>query len=122
MKLHPRLKGRRWTAEDDDRLKSLIEASVSIHLIAANMKRTTQGVKSRAHALGISIKRVWVGPKGAEDAIKTLRATCRDRAEGERQDLMKQSDSYRQNAENCMQMAEAAEAIGLKTQRAQKRT
>jgi hypothetical protein len=34
----------------------------------------------------------------------------RDRAEGERQGLMKQSDIYRQNAENCMQMAEAAEA------------
>ena len=30
----PGLKGRAWTAEDDDRLKSLIEASVSIHLIA----------------------------------------------------------------------------------------
>jgi hypothetical protein len=57
------LKGRAWTAEDDERLKSLIEASTSIDLIAAKMKRTTKGVKSRAHALGISTKRVWVGPK-----------------------------------------------------------
>jgi hypothetical protein len=32
----------------------------------------------------------------------------RDRAEGERQDPMKQSDLYRQNAENCMRMAETA--------------
>jgi hypothetical protein len=33
----------------------------------------------------------------------------RARAQGEGQGLMKQSDLYRQNAENCMQMAEAAE-------------
>jgi hypothetical protein len=60
MKPAPGLKGQVWTAEDDERLKSLIEASVSIDLIAAEMKRTTQGVKSRAHVLGISTKRVWV--------------------------------------------------------------
>jgi hypothetical protein len=63
MKIEPRLKGRAWTAEDDDRLKSLIEANLSIDLIAAKMKRTTQGVKYRASTLGISIKRVWVGSK-----------------------------------------------------------
>ena len=61
MKPTPGLKGRAWTAEDDERLKSLVEASVSIHLVAAKMKRTTQGVKYRANALGISTKRVWVG-------------------------------------------------------------
>jgi hypothetical protein len=59
----PDLKGRAWTAEDDDRLKSLIEASMSIHLIAAKMKRTTQAVKYRANSMGISTKRVWVGLK-----------------------------------------------------------
>ena len=37
----PGLKGRAWTAEDDDRLKSLIEASVSIHLIAEGWGRET---------------------------------------------------------------------------------
>jgi hypothetical protein len=61
MKSAPGLKGRAWTSEDDERLKSLIEASVSVHLIAAKMKRTTLGVKSRANVLGISTKRVWVG-------------------------------------------------------------
>ena len=61
MKSAPSLKGRAWTAEDDDRLKSMIEASVSIDLIAAKMKRTTRAVKSRAHALGIPTKRVWIG-------------------------------------------------------------
>jgi hypothetical protein len=63
MKPAPSLKGRTWTAEDDGRLKSLIEASVSIHLVAAKMKRTTQGVKYRTNALGISTKRVWIGLK-----------------------------------------------------------
>jgi hypothetical protein len=63
MKPAPGLKFRPWTGEDDDRLESLIEASVSIDLIAAEMKRTTHGVKSRAHVLGISTERVWVGLK-----------------------------------------------------------
>ena len=63
MKPTPGLKVRAWTAEDDDRLRSLIEASVSIDLIAAKMKRTTKGVRNRAHVLGISTKRVWVGLK-----------------------------------------------------------
>ena len=53
--------GLTWTAEDDVRLKSVIEANMSIDLIAAEMKRTTQGVKYRAQRLGISTKRVWSG-------------------------------------------------------------
>jgi hypothetical protein len=61
MKPAPSLKGRSWSAEDDERLKSLIEAGVSIHLVAAKMKRTIQAVKWRANARGISIKRV--GPR-----------------------------------------------------------
>jgi hypothetical protein len=63
MKPAPELKGRAWTAEDDERLKSLIEANMSTDLIAAKMKRTTQGVKYRAGELRISIKRVWVRMK-----------------------------------------------------------
>jgi hypothetical protein len=63
MKPAPGLKGRAWTAEDDDRLKSLIEANMSTHLIAAEMKRTIIGVNGRANALGIPTKRVWVRPK-----------------------------------------------------------
>jgi hypothetical protein len=59
----PENSNNKWTPEEDARLKSLIEASVPIDLIAAKMKRTTQGVKYRAHALGISIRRVWVGLK-----------------------------------------------------------
>ena len=60
MKSVPGLKFRAWTAEEDARLKSLIEASMSIDLIAAEMKRTTQGIINRASVLGISTKRVWV--------------------------------------------------------------
>ena len=41
MKPAPALKHRAWTAEDDARLKSLIEANMSLDLIAAEMKRTT---------------------------------------------------------------------------------
>jgi hypothetical protein len=63
MNLGPRLKGQPWTAEDDARLKSMMEASMSMHLIAAKMKRTPQGVKSRAIALGMSTKRVRIGLK-----------------------------------------------------------
>jgi hypothetical protein len=59
----PGLKGRARTAEEDNRLKSLIEASVSFDIIAAKMKRTNQAVKSRASTLGISTKCVWVGLK-----------------------------------------------------------
>jgi hypothetical protein len=69
MKPAPRLKGRVWTADEDVRLKSLvIEANMSLDLIAAEMKRPIQGVKSRAIKLGKSTKRVRVGlkakPKG----------------------------------------------------------
>jgi hypothetical protein len=63
MKPAPGLKFRPWTAEDDARLKSLIEASVPMDVIAAKMKRTTQAVKWRANALGISSKRVRIGLK-----------------------------------------------------------
>jgi hypothetical protein len=63
MKPAPDVKGRAWTAEDDERLKSLIVASVSIDLVAAKMKRTIQAIKWRANARGVSIKRVRVGLK-----------------------------------------------------------
>jgi hypothetical protein len=59
----PENSNNKWTAEDDVRLKSLIEASVSIDLVAAKMKRTIQAVKWRANARGISIKRVRIGLK-----------------------------------------------------------
>jgi hypothetical protein len=59
----PEKSNNKWTPEEDARLKSLIEASVPMDVIAAKMKRTTQAVKWRANALGISIKRVRIGLK-----------------------------------------------------------
>jgi hypothetical protein len=32
-----------WTAEDDERLRSLADANVSLHLVAAKLNRSTEG-------------------------------------------------------------------------------
>jgi hypothetical protein len=53
----------KWTPEEDARLKSLIEANMSAHLIAARLKRSVNAVKTRAQVLSISMKRVQVGIK-----------------------------------------------------------
>jgi hypothetical protein len=53
----------KWTAEHDVRFKSMIEANTSIHLVAAKLKRSIPGVKARASALKISIKRIWLNAK-----------------------------------------------------------
>jgi hypothetical protein len=53
----------KWTPEEDARLKSLIEANTSIHLIATKLKRSVAAIRSRASTLDIPIKRVRVGLK-----------------------------------------------------------
>jgi hypothetical protein len=67
MKSAPALKFRAWTAEDDDRLNPLIEASVSIDLIAVSIDliaaKDDPGLKKSREHTGHIIKRVWVGPK-----------------------------------------------------------
>ncbi len=77
MKLGLRLKGRRWTSEEDIRLKSLIEADTSTHLIAAKLKRTTQGVKSRAPCVNFG----WEGSFWGRPLVGSLwpALDCRDR-------------------------------------------
>jgi hypothetical protein len=55
--------GHLWTAEDDERLRSMAEANVSLHLVAAKLKRSTESVRARARTLKISFKRVRLGPK-----------------------------------------------------------
>jgi hypothetical protein len=52
-----------WTPEEDKPLKSLIESSKSMHLVAAELQRSVSAVKGRAHALKISIKRASFGLK-----------------------------------------------------------
>jgi hypothetical protein len=46
-----------WTPEDDERLKSLIETSISLNRVAAKLQRSVSAVKNRAHVLKISIAR-----------------------------------------------------------------
>ena len=58
--------GHPWTTEEDERLRSMVVANVSIDLIAEEMKRTIQAVKWRANARGISTKRVWIGLKATK--------------------------------------------------------
>ena len=53
----------KWTPEEDARLKSLIEANTSIHLIAAKLKRSVPAIRSRASILNILMKRVRIGLK-----------------------------------------------------------
>ena len=53
----------KWTPEEDVRLKSLIEANTSVHLIAAKLKRSVSAIRARASILNISMKRVRVGLK-----------------------------------------------------------
>jgi protoporphyrinogen oxidase len=55
-----------WTPEEDERLKSLIETSISLNLVAAKLQRSVSAVKNRAHVLKISVKRTTFGqrPKG----------------------------------------------------------
>ena len=53
----------KWTTEEDVRLKSLIEANTSVHLVAAKLKRSVSAIRVRASILNIPMKRVRVGLK-----------------------------------------------------------
>jgi hypothetical protein len=59
----PENSSNKWTPQEDARLKSLIEANTSIHLIAAKLKRSVPAIKARAQVLNILMKRVQVGIK-----------------------------------------------------------
>jgi hypothetical protein len=52
-----------WTSEEDERLKSLIETSISLNLVAAKLQRSISAVKNRAHVLKISVKRTSFGQR-----------------------------------------------------------
>jgi hypothetical protein len=55
--------GHLWTAEDDERLRSMAEANVSLHLVAAKLNRSTESTRARARILKISFRRVRIGLK-----------------------------------------------------------
>ena len=59
----PENSNNKWTPEEDARLKSLIEANTSLHLIAEKLKRSVPAIRSRASILNILMKRVRVGLK-----------------------------------------------------------
>lgn len=59
----PENSNNKWTPEEDARLKSLVEASTSIHLIAAKLKGSVYAIRTRASKLNIPIKHVRVGLK-----------------------------------------------------------
>jgi len=47
-----------WTPEEDNRLRTLLEAGRPIAFVAADLKRSESAVKARAYGLRISLKRV----------------------------------------------------------------
>jgi hypothetical protein len=59
----PENSNNKWTPEEDVRLKSLIEANTSLHLIAAKLKRSVSAIRARGNILHIPMKRVRVGLK-----------------------------------------------------------
>jgi hypothetical protein len=58
----PENSSKKWTPEEDARLKSMIEANMSIDLIAAKLKRSVPATRARAAVLHIPMKWVRVGP------------------------------------------------------------
>jgi hypothetical protein len=59
----PENSSNKWTPEENARLKSLIEANTSIHLIATKLKRSVSAIRTRASILKIAIKGVRLGLK-----------------------------------------------------------
>jgi hypothetical protein len=53
----------KWTPEEEALLKSLIEANMAMHLIAAKLKRSVSAIRARGNVLHIPMKRVRVGLK-----------------------------------------------------------
>jgi hypothetical protein len=47
----------KWTPEEEERLKTLLEANTSIHLVAVKLKRSVAAVRNRAGRLKISRRR-----------------------------------------------------------------
>jgi hypothetical protein len=56
----------KWTPEEDERLKTLLEANTSVHLVAVKLKRSVVAVRSRASLLKVSCKRTRRGLKVKE--------------------------------------------------------
>ena len=54
---------KKWTPEEEERLREMLSSGVSKFLIAAKLKRAVTAVEARAYILGMSAKRVKIGLK-----------------------------------------------------------
>jgi hypothetical protein len=54
---YPLLK--KWTAEDDQRLKSMAEAGCRPHVIAEKLRRSEAAVRARAWQQGLSLRLIY---------------------------------------------------------------
>jgi hypothetical protein len=59
----PTNRSNKWTPEEDERLKTLLEANTSILLVAVKLKRSVVAVRTRASLLKISLRRTRRGLK-----------------------------------------------------------
>jgi hypothetical protein len=53
----------KWTPEEDERLKTLLEVNTSVHLVSVKLKRSVAAVRRRASLLKISLRRTRRGLK-----------------------------------------------------------
>ena len=66
-------KNRTWTAEDNERLKALAAANVSIIRAAAALKRSTTSVRAQARKLGTPFPRLKDYRKKFQDSPESSR-------------------------------------------------
>ena len=52
-----------WTPEEDERLRTLLEAGTSLFLVAAKLRRTLAATRGRASIIGVSLKQEKSGLK-----------------------------------------------------------
>jgi hypothetical protein len=52
-----------WTPEEDERLRTLLEAGTSLFLVAAKLRRTLAATRGRASIIGVSVKQEKSGLK-----------------------------------------------------------
>jgi hypothetical protein len=55
----------RWSAEDDQLLRSMSEAGKSLTLMTAKLKKPMSSIRSRAHELHIHIPGTSIGKRSA---------------------------------------------------------
>lgn len=51
---------KKWTPEEEERLRKMLGSGVSKFLIAAKLKRAVTAVEARAYILGLSAKRATI--------------------------------------------------------------